>query len=134
MVSFNVGTSKVAAEGIFTSLHGKGRACWVCTKCIPVGVEWRTAIQKAVVDADVYVCLINRRWVDSKECQHETNMAINLHLHKGRPHFIPVVLPDMHNSLFEGVMLSVSSNHKLLMVDSNDDAVILKHVMNALGY
>ena len=69
----------------------------------------------------------------SSECQLETNMAITLWAKSKKPVIMPVVLPDMHSRLMEGVMMTLSSNFNALLVDSEDPSVIVAKVASALG-
>ena len=133
MVSFNVASMDPVAKRIRNIGQEHGLSVWICTACIGAGEDWRTAIRKAVEGADVVVCLMNRAWVDSVECQDESNIAINLNLHQKRPRIIPVALPDVHKSLHTGVPLAMASRYNLVMVDSTDPEVVARKVFDALG-
>jgi len=130
MVSFNVATLGRFAKTMYTSLERDARTCWICTQSIPLGVEWRDAIQSAVEGSSHFVMLINDEWLKSGECQHEYKIALALYNKHKRPKMLPVIFPDVQK-MDTGVLLGIAANFNCIQVDDASEAMVEK-VLRAL--
>jgi len=131
MVSFNVATLGSFANTMYTSLERDERTCWICTQSIPLGVEWRDAIQSAVERSSHFVMLINDEWLKSGECQHEYKIALALYNKHKRPKMLPVIFPDVQKKMNTGVLLGIAANFNCINVDAASKAMVEK-VLKAL--
>jgi hypothetical protein len=122
MISFNVYSSNSIAEFIYNQLRlTQHRDCWICTKNIPPGVEWRDAIQAAVSNSSIYICLITKAWIDSGECQIETKLALSLYTRNKEPKIIPVIFPDAKPFLQDGILPTLMATFNVLVIDDVSD-------------
>jgi hypothetical protein len=133
MISFNVYSSNTIAEAIHNQLKSLQRDCWICTKNIPPGIEWRDAIQSAVTHSSTYICLITKAWIDSGECQIETKLALSLYTKNKEPKIIPVVFPDAKPHLHTEILPTMTATFNALFIDdvSNVEAVA-KRIIGAI--
>jgi len=81
MISYNVKSAGKIARQIREKLLDKNLNIFMCEDDIPLGKSWRLAIDGNAATCDFYVCLINDDWLKSRECQRETEIAINWSTH-----------------------------------------------------
>jgi hypothetical protein len=133
MISFNVYSSNIIAEFIYNQLKTTQRDCWICTKNIPPGIEWRDAIQDAVTNSSTYICLITKAWIDSGECQIETKLTLSLYTKNKEPKIIPVVFPDAKPHLHAGILPTMTATFNALFIDDVSNVEdVAKRIIGAI--
>jgi len=120
MISYNVKSAGPIALDLREELLKHGIKVFMCQFEIPEGSNFRETINSTSLTCDFYICVVNDGWINSAECQIETNNALNASLH-GNPNcmILPILLRyDLTKE--NDLVKTFKSNYQCYCVDAED--------------
>src|SRR5215216_5697956 len=79
-----------SARRLTEALQGPDLDFWIDWKDIPLTVDWRKEIQKAIEEADIFLFLLSPDSADSAVCREELDHAV-----QNGKRLIPIVVRDV---------------------------------------
>src|SRR5687767_2916111 len=79
-----------SARTLTDAFKGQDLNFWIDWKDIPLTVDWRKEIQKAIEEADIFLFLLSPDSAESAVCKEELDYAV-----KNGKRLIPIVVRDV---------------------------------------